>query len=91
MVLVWVLFAFVELFLYLPLLSGAFLAYAQVWGTDPMSAAFWWRDIGSAIGNLADLSPSNQSTFMVVWVILALLMLVGRPVWTMMLRVFVHR
>jgi hypothetical protein len=91
MVLVWVLYAFVELFLYLPLLSGAFLAYAQVWGTDPMPAAFWWRDIGSAIGNLADLSPSSQSTFMVVWVILALLMLVGRPVWTMMLRVFVHR
>src|SRR5262245_61544360 len=49
-VLVWVLYAFVELFLYLPLLSGAFLAYAQVWGTDPMPAAFWWRDIGSAIG-----------------------------------------
>jgi hypothetical protein len=90
MALVWVLYAFVELFLYLPLLSGAFLAYAQVWTTDPMPAAFWWRDIGSAIGNLADLSPSSQSTFMVVWVILALLMLVGRPVWTM-LRVFVHR
>jgi hypothetical protein len=78
MVLVWVLYAFVE------------LAYAQVWGTDPMPAAFWWRDIGSAIGNLADLSPSSQSTFMVMWVILALLILVGRPVWTM-LRVFVHR
>jgi hypothetical protein len=61
MVLVWVLYAFVELFLYLPLLSGAFLAYAQVWGTDPMPAGFWWRDIGSAIGNLADLSPSSQS------------------------------
>ena len=44
--LVWVLYAFVELFLYLPLLSGAFLAYAQVWATDPMPAAFWWRDIG---------------------------------------------
>jgi hypothetical protein len=55
-----------------------------------MLAGFWWRDIGSAIGNLADLSPSSQSTFMVVWVILALLMLVGRPVWTM-LRVFVRR
>jgi len=40
--------------------------------------------------DLADLSPSSQSTFMVVWVILALLMLVGRPVWTM-LRVFVRR
>jgi hypothetical protein len=90
MVLVWVLYALVELFLYLPLLSGAFLAYAQVRETDPMPAAFWWRDIGSAIGNLADLSPSSQLTFMVVWVILALLMLVGRPVWTM-LRVFVHR
>jgi hypothetical protein len=33
--LVWVLYAFVELFLYLPLLSRAFLAYAQVWETDP--------------------------------------------------------
>jgi hypothetical protein len=30
------------------------------WETDPMPAAFWWRDIGSAIGNLADLSPSSQ-------------------------------
>src|SRR5438445_1666881 len=40
--------------LYLPLLSGAFLAYAQVWETDSLPAAFWWRDIGSAIGNLAD-------------------------------------
>jgi hypothetical protein len=90
MALVWVLYAFVELFLYLPLLSGAFLAYAQVWETDPMPAAFWWRDIGGAIGNLADLSPSSQTTFMVVWVILALLMLVGRPVRTM-LSVFVHR
>jgi hypothetical protein len=38
MALVWVLFAFVELFLYLPLLSGAFLAYAQLWATDPMPA-----------------------------------------------------
>jgi hypothetical protein len=36
MALVWVLYAFVELFLYLPLLSGAFLAYAQVRTTDPM-------------------------------------------------------
>ena len=90
MVLVWVLYAFLELFLYLPLLSGAVLAYAQVWATDPMPAAFWWRDIGSAIGNLADLSPSSQSTFMAAWVTLALLMLVGRPVWTV-LRVFVHR
>ena len=79
MALVWVLYAFVELFLYLPLLSGAFLAYAQVWETDPMPAAFWWRDIGRAIGNLADLSPSSQTTFMVAWVILALLMLVGPP------------
>ena len=79
MALVWVLYAFVELFLYLPLLSGAFLAYAQVWETDPLPAAFWWRDIGSAIGNLADLSPSSQTTFMVAWVILALLMLVGPP------------
>ena len=82
MVLLWVLYAFVEFFLYLPLISGAFLAYAQVGDTAPLSAAFWWRDIGSALGNLGDLSPSNQSTFMVVWVILALLMLVGRPVWT---------
>jgi hypothetical protein len=90
MVLVWVLFALVELFLYLPLLSGAFLAYAQMSATDPMPAAFWWREIGSAIGNLADLSPSSQSTFMVVWVIFSLLMLLGRPVWTM-LRLFVHR
>ena len=90
MVLVWVLYAFVELFLYLPLLSGAFLTYAQVWAMDPIPAAFWWRDIGSAIGNLADLSPSSQSTFMLLWVILALLMLIGRPVWTM-LRTFVHR
>ena len=90
MALVWVLYAFVELFLYLPLLSGAFLAYAQVWATDPIPAAFWWRDIGGAIGNLADLSPSSQSTFMLLWVILALLMLIGRPVWTM-LRTFVHR
>jgi hypothetical protein len=89
MALVWVLYAFAELFLYLPLF-GAFLAYAQIWATDPMPAAFWWRDIGSAIGNLADLSPSSQSTFMVVWVILALLMLIGRPAWTM-LSVFVHR
>src|SRR6266699_2943768 len=79
MALVWVLYAFVELFLYLPLLSGAFLAYAQVWETDPLPAAFWWRDIGSAIGNLADLSPSSQTTFMVAWGILALLMLVGPP------------
>jgi hypothetical protein len=55
-----------------------------------MPAAFWWRDIGSAIANLADLSPSSQTTFLVAWVILALLMLVGRPVWTM-LSVFVHR
>ena len=91
MVVVWVLYAFVELFLHLPLLlSGAFLAYAQVWAMDPIPAAFWWRDIGSAIGNLADLSPSSQSTFMLLWVILALLMLIGRPVWTM-LRTFVHR
>jgi hypothetical protein len=30
MAFVWVLYAFVELILYLPLLSGAFLAYAQV-------------------------------------------------------------
>ena len=90
MALVWVLYAFVELILYLPLFSGAFLAYAQVWETDPMPAAFWWRDIGSAIGNLADLSPSSQRTFMLAWVLLALLMLTGRPVWTM-LSVFVHR
>jgi hypothetical protein len=90
MAVVWVLYAFVELFLYLPLLSGAFLAYAQLWETDPMPVAFWWRDIGSAIGNLADLSSSSQTTFMVAWVILALLMLIGRPVWTV-LRVFVHR
>jgi hypothetical protein len=90
MVLVWVLFAIVELLLYLPLLSGAFLAYAQLSGMDPMPAAFWWRDVGSAIGTLTDLSPSNQSTFMVVWLGLALVMLVGRPVWAM-LRAFVHR
>jgi hypothetical protein len=38
---------------------------------------------GSHACHLADLSPSSQSTFMVVWVILALLMLIGRPVWTM--------
>jgi hypothetical protein len=90
MVLVWLLFALVELLLYLPLLSGAFLAYAQLQGTDPMPAAFWWRDVGSAIGTLTDLSPSSQSTFMVVWLGLALLMLVGRPVWAM-LRAFVPR
>jgi hypothetical protein len=59
-------------------------------GNDPLPAAFWSRDIGSAIGNLADLSPSSQTTFMVAWVILALLMLVGRPVW-MMLSAFVYR
>jgi hypothetical protein len=90
MALVWVLFAIVEFFLYLPLLSGAFLAYAQVSGTDPMPAALWWRDIGSAIGTLTDLSPSNQSTFMAAWLILAVLMLVGRPVWAIF-RAFVHR
>jgi len=90
MVLVWVLVALVELLLYLPLLSGAFLAYAQLSGTDPMPAAFWWRDVGSSIGTLTDLSPSSLSTFMVVWLGLALLMLVGRPVWAM-LRAFVPR
>jgi hypothetical protein len=90
MLLVWVLYALVELFLYLPLISGAFLALAQVLATDPMPGAFWWRDIANAIGNRADLSPSSLSTFMVVWVILSLLMLIGRPVWTM-LRVFVRR
>ena len=66
MALVWVLYAFVELFLYLPLLSGAFLAYAQVWETDPMPAAFWWRDIGRAIGNLADLSPFRRKRLAVI-------------------------
>jgi hypothetical protein len=30
MVLVWVIYAFMELFLYLPLLSGAFLVYAKI-------------------------------------------------------------
>jgi hypothetical protein len=87
---VWVLYALVELFLYLPLVSGAFLAYAQVQAADPMPAAFWWRDIGGAIGNMVELSSSGQSTFMVAWVILSLLMLVGRPVWTMF-RVLIHR
>jgi hypothetical protein len=90
MALVWVLFALVELLLYLPLLSGAFLAYAQIGGTEPMPAAFWWRDVGSAIGTLTDLSPSSQSTFMVAWLGLALLMLIGRPVWQM-LRAFAPR
>jgi hypothetical protein len=33
MALVWVLYAFLELFLYPPLLSGAFLAYSQAWET----------------------------------------------------------
>ena len=90
MVLIWVLYALMELFLYLPLISGAFLAYAQVSATDPMPTAFWWRDIGNAIGNLVELSPTSQPTFMMVWVILALLMLVGRPLWTM-LRPLIHR
>jgi hypothetical protein len=90
MALVWVLVALLELLLYLPLLSGAFLAYAQIGGSDPMPTAFWWRDVGSAIGTLTDLSPSSQSTFMVVWLSLALLMLVGRPVWAM-LRAFAPR
>jgi ABC-type spermidine/putrescine transport system permease subunit II len=90
MVLIWVLWALLELFLYLPLISGAFLAFAQVSGADPMPAAFWWRDLASAIGNLAELSPANLSTFMVAWLALSLLMLVGRPLWTM-LRAFVGR
>ena len=60
MALVWVHYAFVELFLYLPLLSGAFLAYAQVWATDPMPAAFWWRDIGSALGKA--ITNQTQAT-----------------------------
>jgi len=90
MVLVWVLFALVELLLYLPLLSGAFLAYAQLSGTDAMPAAAWWRDVGNAIGALTDLSPANLSTFMTVWLGLALVMLIGRPLWTM-LRAFTGR
>jgi hypothetical protein len=40
MVLVWVLYAFLELFLYLPLLSGAFLAYAQVLGNGSPACCF---------------------------------------------------
>ena len=90
MALVWVLLALVELLLYLPLLSGAFLAYAQVGGGEPMPPALWWRDVGNAIGALTDLSPSGLSTMMVAWLGLALLMLVGRPLWAM-LGAFVKR
>jgi hypothetical protein len=53
MVLVWVLYAFVELFLYLPLLSGAFLAYAKCGERIPCLLPFG----GGILAALSGISP----------------------------------